>query len=139
MTPLEMIAEWRRGCSCSLTGDPYECRECTVGLIEALERAVQLRPIESAPKDGTLVLLYWEDQIRRPWESEGGYCVGFWSDPEVGDTLPEDAGWYATDTSGNTFHYPPTHWAPLPVLAKPAPSVTMSISDWPLTTNELMK
>lgn len=73
-----------------------------------------LQRIETAPKDGTLVLLYWADPLQSPWESEGGYCVGFWSDPGVGDTEPEDAGWYATDTSNNPFQYPPTHWMPLP-------------------------
>lgn len=51
MTPLEMIAEWRKGCSCG--GPPYDliekpaepsspaqCIECTEALIVALESAL---------------------------------------------------------------------------------------------------
>lgn len=47
MTPLEMIKEWRKGCSVSmfvgyrdetLSNNPEDCRECTVALIEAIER-----------------------------------------------------------------------------------------------------
>jgi hypothetical protein len=37
MTPLEMITEWRQGCSCAGPLNPEECPACTVGLIEALE------------------------------------------------------------------------------------------------------
>lgn len=49
MTPLEMIAEWRKGCSCAgpeydrIMGKPEgttsatECADCTEGLIDALE------------------------------------------------------------------------------------------------------
>jgi hypothetical protein len=37
MTPLEMIAEWRKGCSCGPQGHPEDCRECTVELINAME------------------------------------------------------------------------------------------------------
>jgi len=38
MEILEMIAEWRRGCTCSRPGHPEECVSCTLGLIEAIER-----------------------------------------------------------------------------------------------------
>lgn len=47
MTPLQMIAEWRKGCSCSLIStlhdldipcEPTECKECTAGLIDMIER-----------------------------------------------------------------------------------------------------
>lgn len=37
MTPLEMIAEWRKGCSNAPTDKPELCPECTRALIEALE------------------------------------------------------------------------------------------------------
>jgi hypothetical protein len=40
VTPLEMIAEWRKGCSCAPKGQPEECRACTRGLINALEKAL---------------------------------------------------------------------------------------------------
>ena len=45
MTPLEMIAEWSKGCSCATAGNPEECQECTRALIDAIERSVG--PIES--------------------------------------------------------------------------------------------
>lgn len=38
MTPLEMIAEWRRGCSCAPPEHPEECHDCTRALIDALDR-----------------------------------------------------------------------------------------------------
>lgn len=46
MTPLEMIAEWRKGCSiagpaCGQDDSPAECRECTEALIEALENKLK--------------------------------------------------------------------------------------------------
>lgn len=37
MTPLEMVAEWRKGCSCASQGKPEECLECTRALIDMLE------------------------------------------------------------------------------------------------------
>jgi len=53
MTPLEMIAEWRKGCSCGGppfdlgmgnaegTTSPAQCEECTVALIDALESVLR--------------------------------------------------------------------------------------------------
>ena len=47
MIPLEMIAEWRRGCSCAgpraperETTSPVECIECTEALVDAIEKHV---------------------------------------------------------------------------------------------------
>lgn len=50
MTPLEMIAEWRKGCSCAPAGKPEECAECTRALIDALERG--LSEVGSVEIDG---------------------------------------------------------------------------------------
>jgi hypothetical protein len=52
MTPLEMIAEWERGCSNTVECHPVtkeavtnlhpeRCEECTLGLIKALKTALQ--------------------------------------------------------------------------------------------------
>jgi hypothetical protein len=44
MTPLEMIAEWRRGCADAhptMGKRPEECQLCTRELIEAIERSLQ--------------------------------------------------------------------------------------------------
>ena len=37
----EMISIWRAGCSCASKEHPWECQECTVGLIEAIEKSVE--------------------------------------------------------------------------------------------------
>lgn len=37
MEILEMIMEWRKGCSCAPPEHPKECPECTLGLINAIE------------------------------------------------------------------------------------------------------
>lgn len=42
LTPLEMIAEWRKGCSCSDKEHPEECHECTLALIDAIERHITI-------------------------------------------------------------------------------------------------
>lgn len=41
MSPLEIIEEWRRGCSDADPGKPEQCAECTRGAIEAIERQLQ--------------------------------------------------------------------------------------------------
>lgn len=46
VTPLEIIAEWRRGCSCA-TNSPAECVACTEGMVSALENALQAEPKET--------------------------------------------------------------------------------------------
>jgi hypothetical protein len=47
-----MIAEWRKGCSCMIGGDPSTCGACTTALIEALEQrlTLQQRGISEAVK-----------------------------------------------------------------------------------------
>lgn len=44
MTPQEMIAEWRRGCSNAPPDRPEVCPICTRALIEALDRALRRLP-----------------------------------------------------------------------------------------------
>lgn len=42
MTPLEMIAEWRKGCSVAASIlYPENCQSCTRALIDALEKALR--------------------------------------------------------------------------------------------------
>jgi hypothetical protein len=43
MTPLQMIAEWRTGCTCADPANPVECQPCTDALINAIERALTPR------------------------------------------------------------------------------------------------
>lgn len=37
MTPLEMIAEWKKGCTVSLNDSPESCGFCTRALIDGIE------------------------------------------------------------------------------------------------------
>jgi len=43
---LDIIAEWRNGCSCASPGRPEECGECSRAAIEALERWLRELPAE---------------------------------------------------------------------------------------------
>lgn len=89
-------------------------------------------PIDSAPKDGTPVLIAWEDQVRRAWwdaeheitwvcgdECDDDYCcddyiccqecdggfkhIGAWTDSAVADFGNEEVEIYS-----------PTHWMTCP-------------------------
>jgi hypothetical protein len=44
MSPLQMIAEWRRGCSNAPEGHPESCHVCTAALIDALQRRLTTMP-----------------------------------------------------------------------------------------------
>lgn len=61
--------------------------------------AMQWRPIEAAPKDGTPLLLLWPDAAEKMavmwWD---GYCEG----------------WMGYYDGINPGQMPPTHWMPLP-------------------------
>jgi hypothetical protein len=41
MSPLDAIAEWRRGCSCAVKGSPEQCQECTRALVDALKHKLR--------------------------------------------------------------------------------------------------
>lgn len=47
MTPLAMVQEWKRGCSCATPGKPEECAECTRGFLDALEPALKRQLAEA--------------------------------------------------------------------------------------------
>ena len=81
------------------------------------------RPIETAPKDGTDILLWSSVGVR----GDGGATIGRWTSEEecrrqIGDCggecrCPEyeydDPSWISWD-GGFTLEHPPTHWRPLP-------------------------
>jgi hypothetical protein len=98
-----------------------------------LERArgdAEWRPIETAPRDGTPILLCSGDRVTAGhWEPER-----FPSAPEYNGTTGEylgqfetgevvDAWWYSED-GGFDGEHPPTHWMPLPT----PPSIDAAIS-----------
>lgn len=70
------------------------------------EQGRALRPMSWAPRDGTPIILYGPD-------FEHGAVVAFWSDPTVGDTAAENAGWYESEASSHPISEEPTSWAPL--------------------------
>lgn len=69
------------------------------------ERVGDWRPIETAPKDGTPVVVYCPDNVGDGCE---GMKVAFWSDPTVGDTQDDEAGWYDWEGAGNCINGTPT-------------------------------
>lgn len=95
------------------------------------------RPIETAPKDGTEIILFGPYPEGEEGHSTNRVTAGFWCAPEppvIGDCggpcrCPEygepiepywasmhggsDSGWMSTD-GGFTTEWPPTHWRPLP-------------------------
>lgn len=54
------------------------------------------QPIETAPRDGTRVLIYNGEDVL-----EARYCFGCWQDPVYSEWMGDVAG-------------KPTHWMPLP-------------------------
>jgi len=62
------------------------------------------RPIERAPKDGSLILLYqsgcWTEDVK-PCDAE----VGYWND---------DCKAWSSAIAGAEDYHGPTHWQPLP-------------------------
>lgn len=74
-----------------------------------LEERAQWQPIETAPKDGTAVLL-WAKDLRFP----GRMCVAQYANYDI-------EWWYVTD--GKFGPWPlrgpsPTHWMPLPEIPR---------------------
>ena len=64
---------------------------------------MEWQPIETAPKDSTIVLLY-------------GLCVDWASAGVTMGYFNEDYGWRSQETDGynDPFLLQPTHWMPLP-------------------------
>lgn len=72
---------------------------------------MEWQPIETAPKDGTQILLFW------PYiTQEGGVTTGHWY--RAGEGVPDR--WYSPIVNG--YATPPTHWMPLPSPPSPEDS-----------------
>lgn len=79
MTIREKIAEWRKGCSCASAGDPIGCRECTIGLIEAIDNypSFAFEPGDHVRiKD--LQQLGFVDRCLHRRNGHMEYCVQYW-------------------------------------------------------------
>lgn len=42
MHPIDVIKEWRKGCSCTIGEHPSQCEECTENAMKAIERHFEL-------------------------------------------------------------------------------------------------
>lgn len=71
------------------------------------------QPIETAPKDGTLVLLYEPDNDEELIDAR--IFVGLWNDAR--DAKFYGTAWECAEYSA--FNHYPTHWMPLPEAPKP--------------------
>lgn len=76
-TPQQMIAIWRTGCSNTIGRDPIECRECTDGLIRALDSRTK--------EDEALLRLFYESVVNESRQDCAGCgCID----------LPRLRAWY---------------------------------------------
>lgn len=62
--------------------------------VAAIVAACRWRPIDTAPKDGTIIVLRVGPYVPAVGKYEGGWCIG--------------------DPFGVQHPYSPTHWMPLP-------------------------
>lgn len=101
------IAETHEGHGAWCSSGAGDCQSLTVKAIAAAIRngrePQDWRPIETAPKDGTYVLLWYPYWSSRPmvanWERDGSH----WRSEHI-------LSWYQDDDPG------PTHWMPLPLF-----------------------
>lgn len=86
MTIIEMIAEWRRGCSDAAPDSPELCAQCTRGLIDAIERKELSRLKVSSGPSG--------DELVEVFVSESGELIGFKSESNTyfGNSKVHQAG-----------------------------------------------
>ena len=63
------------------------------------------QPIETAPRDGTFLILAYYCQ-----RSAGGFEIGAWQTPPDG----RPSGWYTSGFRSLEAWLDPTHWMPLP-------------------------
>lgn len=69
---------------------------------------IKWKPIETAPKDGTPVLLYSAAAVEQGrLKKTAGCAVDFWHDPNHDDC--HFTGW----GKFNPNYWPPSHWAPI--------------------------
>ena len=72
---------------------------------------MKLKPIETAPKDGTLITLYDATWYTGPYDTSSKYKMGKWNTKWTGED-----DWSLENLSGSAGRrgYYPTHWCELP-------------------------
>lgn len=73
------------------------------------------KPIETAPKDQTCVLLWVGKE-----NTESGMIIAFWGDEDA-DNFDPAHWWFEEEWHGNTIGGAPTHWCSLPDAPSDAP------------------
>ena len=96
---LDELDRWRK--SHHEEGSDYNPDYCAArdALKEHLKYCQEWKPIDTAPKDGTEILLYWAREARR--NGVGSIVICAWDGED----------W--VDEDGYSF-WDPTHWMPLP-------------------------
>ena len=93
------IRKWQR--------EPFEGGTEYIALSSPASKAESgWRPIETAPKDGTRVLV--ARFAPKPQHRNGYMCVDWWRDRERDDVSYTGFGGF------NNHYWPATHWMPLP-------------------------
>lgn len=74
--------------------------DSTISALESAIAGAGWMPMESAPKDGTVIWAFNDEQARMRWVEGEGYALWIWDDETLNDIDPNVAQ--------------PTHWMPLP-------------------------
>ena len=96
----------------------YGDERAAAARLDALEK-MQWQPIETAPRDGTRVLLVTKYKL---------VCEAFYSTPEkhIKGGSPPQYGWCTSynedDPFYNSYEENPTHWMPLPTPPQDQPT-----------------
>jgi len=91
-------------------------RDALKSEVERLKAAQAWQPIETAPKDGTKIILFgrceWNDYGNPSDEPE--IAIGYWGAEYVFGTAKEDYEWLTTSSNPYVDKCHATHWMPLP-------------------------
>lgn len=96
---LERMNEWRRSDLPVFDGGEMPCpKEFGLAIDDAISklRAMEWQPIETAPRDGSIILLHEMGRVAAGYLRESSNDI--WVEPDF----------------GNDLHINPTHWIPLP-------------------------
>jgi hypothetical protein len=72
------------------------------------------QPIETAPRDGTDVIVFWADETEQDYAAVAWFRR--WDDVKDigGDWTRDDEGWWTYVSSVSQVKIEPAHWVPFP-------------------------